>query len=178
MSFVSPINHLQQQQVVERVNALLKLCEQHYARKFKPIEMHFDLRGRASGMYVLKNRDRYFRFNAFVFAKYFEDCLTTTVPHEVAHYVSDVLYGIKNIRPHGKEWKSIMHFLGVAPQVTGNYDLTGVPIKKQRRFDYACACMTHQLSSTRHNKILKKNINYLCKKCGQSLRQAIVIETA
>ena len=177
MNIVAPITSSQQQQVVERVTELLLQCEQHFDRTFNTIEIRFDLKGRTSGMYVVKHRQKYFRFNSFILAKYFEDSLASTVPHEVAHYVSDILFGIKNIRPHGKEWQSVMHTLGVEPRVTGNYDLTGVPVKRQRRFDYVCGCMTHQLTTTRHNKVLKTNARYLCKKCGDPLKQQAVDES-
>ncbi len=166
---IVPITPEQQQQVIERTSELLQQCQHHFGRAFKPIDARFDLRGRSSGMYVLKNKQRYLRFNPFIFAKYFDDSLATTVPHEVAHYVSDILFGIKNIRPHGKEWQTIMHKLGVEPKVTGNYDLSGIPIKQQHRFSYACDCMTHQLTTTRHNKIIAGKARYFCQKCDQQL---------
>ena len=173
---VEPISTIQQQQVVDRVTELLLQCEQQFACSFKLLPVCFDLTGRTSGMYVLKNRQKYFRFNPFIFAKYFEDGLATTVPHEVAHYVSDILYGIKNIRPHGKEWQSIMQVLGVKPQVTGSYNLDGIPVKRQRRFDYECGCMTHQITTTRHNKILHGKTGYRCQKCDGVLKQKIIIK--
>jgi len=166
---IDPITPGQQQQVIERTSDLLQQCQKHFGRAFKPIDVHFDLRGRSSGMYVLKHKQRYLRFNPFIFAKYFDDSLATTVPHEVAHYVSDILFGIKNIRPHGKEWQAIMHTLGVAPKVTGNYNLSGIPLKQQRRFAYACGCMTHQLTTTRHNKIITGKARYYCRKCDRQL---------
>ncbi|NOY71048.1 MAG: metallopeptidase (SprT family) [Gammaproteobacteria bacterium] len=166
---IAPITPEQQQQVIERTSELLQQCQHRFGRAFKPIDVRFDLRGRSSGMYVLKHKQRYLRFNPFIFAKYFNDSLATTVPHEVAHYVSDILFGIKNIRPHGKEWQAIMHKLGVEPNVTGNYDLSGIPIKQQHRFSYVCDCMTHQLTTTRHNKIIAGKARYFCQKCDQQL---------
>ena len=176
MSIVAPITADQQQQVITRVDDLLLQCERKFNQSFQSIDVRFDLTGRTSGMYVVRHRLQYFRFNGYIFAKYFEDGLATTVPHEVAHYVSDVLFGIRNIRPHGKEWQSIMHALGVEPTVTGDYDLTGVPTKRQRRFDYACGCMTHRLSTTRHNKVLAGKACYCCQKCGATLKKKTVLE--
>ncbi len=166
---IAPITSGQQRQVVNHVADLLHQCQQHFGQTFNPIDIRFDLRGRSSGMYVLKQKQRYFRFNAFIFAKYFDDSLATTVPHEVAHYVSDILFGIKNIRPHGKEWQAIMYTLGVEPKVTGNYDLSGIPLKRQRRFAYLCGCMTHQLTTVRHNKIASGKAHYFCQKCNGPL---------
>lgn len=172
MSTVESITANQQQEVVERVSTLLLQCEQHFGQPFKPIEVRFDLRGRTSGMYVVKHKQQYMRFNPFIFSKYFEDSLDNTVPHEVAHYVSHILYGLKRIRPHGKEWKAIMHLLGAEPRVTGNYDLSGISVRRQRRFNYSCDCMTHQLTTVRHNKIAKGQSQYFCRKCdGKLLHQ-------
>ena len=168
---IDPITLQQQQRVIGRVADLLSQCQHHFGQVFKPIDIRFDLRGRSSGMYVLKYKQRYLRFNPFIFAKYFDDSLATTVPHEVAHYVSDILFDIKNIRPHGKEWQAIMLKLGVEPKVTGNYDLSGIPVKQQRRFVYVCNCMTHQLTTVRHNKITTGKAHYFCQKCDGQLNQ-------
>lgn len=127
-------------------------------------------------MYVVKRRQRYLRFNPYIFSKYFEDNLATTVPHEVAHYVSDILFGFKNIRPHGKEWRDIMQTLGAAPKVTGNYDLSGISVKRQRRFSYICDCMTHELTTVRHNRILNNKSHYFCLKCNGRLVQGDSLE--
>jgi len=101
--------------------------------------------------------------------------MTTTVPHEVAHYVADILFGFKNIRPHGKEWQAIMCKLGVEPQVTGNYDLSGISMKRQRRFTYVCDCMSHELTTVRHNKISRGKAQYFCGKCGDRLSRQLPV---
>ena len=176
MPIIEPITSSQQQNIIERVSDLLQQCQQHFNQPFKPIEIRFDLRGKTSGMYVVKNKQQYLRFNPFIFSKYFEDSLHNTVPHEVAHYVSHVLFGIKNIRPHGREWKSIMHTLGAEPRVTGDYDLSGIPVKRQQRFNYVCDCMTHQLSTVRHNKIMKGQSQYFCRRCERKLLQQPLVE--
>jgi len=175
MSTIKPITQDQQQQVIERVADLLQQCAEYFNRPFKPIEIRFDLRGRTSGMYVVRNTQQYLRFNPFIFSKFFEDSLNNTVPHEVAHYVSHELFGIKNIRPHGKQWKAIMNTLGAEPRVTGNYDLAGIAVKKQRRFDYRCGCMNHQLTTVRHNRVLIGKSQYFCTKCNEELTHQAAI---
>ena len=169
MLTINPITPKQEQQVVERVADLLLQSAQHFERPFKPIEVRFDLRGRTSGMYVIKNREKYIRFNPYIFSKYFDDSIKSTIPHEVSHYVADQLFGFRNIRPHGKEWQSIMHTLGAVPRVTGNYDLSGIPVKRQKRFTYTCACMTHEITTVRHNRITQNHVRYFCQKCGEKL---------
>lgn len=165
-SVIEPINDRQKLEVIQQTEQLLRMLEKKYDCQLPSIPQKFDLKGRASGMYVVRNHERYFRYNPYLFAKYFEDALLSTIPHEVAHYVTDVLYGLQNIRPHGVEWQSVMRDLGVEPRATGRYDMTGIPVRRQQRFSYSCGCMNHQVSSSRHNKIRRGRMNYFCRKCG------------
>jgi SprT protein len=100
-----------------------------------------------------------------LFAKYFDDSLSDTVAHEVAHYVIDCLYGLRRVKPHGVEWKSVMVDLGAEPKATGSYDLTGIPVRQYAKFAYKCGCRTHQLTSLRHKKILQRRAQYCCQYC-------------
>ena len=133
------------------------------------VAVTFDLTGSAAGMYRVHGAERVIRYNPYIFAKYFANNLAVTVPHEVAHYVTDRLYGLRNIRPHGAEWKTVMRSLGADPSVTARYDLSGVPVRRQRRYSYRCECSAHQLSSCRHNKIQRGQSSYLCRRCGSAI---------
>ena len=169
---VQPINETQQQQVFSETESLLQTARELYKTEFSIIPVNFDLKGRAAGMYRSHGNQHDIRYNPYLFAKYFDDNLATTIPHEVAHYVTDILFGLKNIKPHGNEWRSVMQDFGVEPQVTGQYDLTGIPVKQQRRFDYQCDCTTHKLSTVRHNRIQMGRARYHCRYC-----RAIIIAT-
>lgn len=171
MNDVSPIESRQKGQVVAAVLDCLSQGERLFQRRFDRIPVVFDLTGRAAGMYISDARGARIRFNPYIFAKYFQDNLKNTVPHEVAHYLSDSIYGLKNIKPHGPEWRQIMHKLGVRPARTCQYDLAGVPVRHYRRYSYRCACTTHMLTSRRHNKIIQGRMSYSCRKCGDFLRQ-------
>jgi SprT protein len=105
-----------------------------------------------------------------LFARYFDDNLQNTIPHEVAHYVVDVLHGMRDTRPHGKEWQKVMHVLGAVPQRTHQYDLQGIPQRRQRRFTYHCGCNVYQLTTRRHNLILNGERRYLCRSCNSELQ--------
>lgn len=169
MSQIIPINAQQQQEVCTRVSDYLALSEKIFDKKFPSIPIIFDLKGRASGMYVVRSKCAYIRFNPYIFAKYYNQALNTTVPHEVAHYVADILYGIKQIKPHGVEWQDIMLAFGVVPKATGDYDLTGIPVRRQQRFHYRCGCMNHQITASRHNRIRRGHAAYHCRRCGSVL---------
>jgi len=166
---VEPIDAHQQQRVREATHEYIARAGRIYQREFPPIAVAFDLKGRAAGMYRVHNHSRLIRYNPYIFAKYFNDNLASTVPHEVAHYVVDVLYRAGSVRPHGVEWQHVMQSLGAEPQVTGNYDLSGIPIRRQKRYSYRCGCMTHHISSARHNRMVRNRARYYCRRCKSAL---------
>ncbi|MEE9342616.1 MAG: SprT-like domain-containing protein [Gammaproteobacteria bacterium] len=171
-NIIQPINDAQCQQVCELTQTYIERAMRIFEFKKVDVPVLFDLKGRASGMYRVRRGGRCIRFNPYIFSKYFEDNLASTVPHEVAHYVTDRVYGLRNIRPHGKEWQQVMHEFDVPPQVTGTYDLAGIPIRRQRRVSYHCGCATHDLTLQRHNKCQRGDVIYRCVKCGESLEPA------
>ena len=161
----------QKQVVVNRTTKCIQLLSDHFDREFSPIPVLFDLRGKAAGMYRVRNSDRCIRYNPHIFARFFDDNLEQTVPHEVAHYVADAVYGFKNIRPHGPEWKAMMELFGANTRATCDYDLRGLPQRKQQHFSYRCQCTVHQLGVRRHNKVIRNQMRYFCKHCGSILVQ-------
>lgn len=167
---VEPIAPSQQQQVVDEVIRYLKIAEQQFQQAFPFIPVKFDLIGRAAGMYKIQTGTRQLRFNPYLFARYFPENFSNTVPHEVAHYLVDMLYGLNKVRPHGREWQNIMNLLGAEPQRTHQFDLTGIPQRTYRRFDYQCACNTYQLTSRRHNMIVSNQRRYFCRQCKSELQ--------
>ena len=166
---VEPIDGIQQQQVREATLTCLTRAEQLFRLKHRPIEIRFDLVGRAAGMYRVKRYRPEIRYNPYILSRYFEHGLETTVPHEVAHYVTDRLYGLARIRPHGTEWQAVMRALGAEPRASARFDLEGMPLRRQRRFAYRCACTVHQLSACRHNKVTNGKARYQCRFCGAYL---------
>lgn len=168
-TFIDPISPAQQEQVILETNQFLKSAGEYYNCEFPHIPVLFDLSGKAAGMYRVKAGQRVIRYNPFIFSKYFDDNFNETIPHEVAHYVTDVLYGLKKIRPHGSEWKSVMQVFGVAANRTANYDLAGLPVRKYQTYVYHCGCQDYELTSRRHNKILRGIGHYMCRDCGGKL---------
>jgi len=140
-----------------------------YGRVFPEIPVRFDLEGRAAGMYQVRGGQRAIRYNPHLFARYPRDSLEVTVPHEVAHYVTDMLFGQRGVRPHGAQWRAVMHAMGVDPRVNADYDLAGIPVRRQRRFVYRCLCREHRLSACRHNRIRRGVIRYSCRSCDGEL---------
>ncbi len=176
-SIIQPLSASQQQRVIEQTHKYIKQASDLFNMKNRPVDIVFNLKGRAAGMYkvsgsnsLFRKEKREIRYNPYIFSKYFDDNFNTTIPHEVAHYVSDLIYGLKNIKPHGKEWKTVMQAFSADASVTANYDLSGIPVKKQSLFTYSCNCREHQLSTIRHNRITKRRFKYSCKYCKQTLK--------
>ncbi len=173
-SIIQPLTTEKQQQVIDETHAYIKQATQLFNIKRSGLEIAFNLKGRAAGMYRVQRKlfshNREIRYNPYIFSKYFSDNLSTTVPHEAAHYISDIIYGLKNIKPHGKEWKEIMSAFDADASVTANYDLSGIPQKNLRSYTYQCDCGDRQLSSIRHNKVNKRSYQYYCKICRQTLQ--------
>ena len=169
---IEPIDHRKQKQVRLKTGEYIHQASRLYKLSLPMIPVLFDLKGRAAGMYKVENTERIIRYNPYLFAKYFEDNVATTVPHEVAHYIVDMLYGAARVKPHGTEWQQVMLSLGAEPRATGAYDLSGIPVRRQQRHAYKCACTLHHISTARHNRILRGKARYYCRKCKSALKSA------
>lgn len=165
---IEAIGKTQQSQVVSQSHDYISRAEAIFQRKFPRVEILFDLMGSSAGMFRLKQRHSQIRYNPWLFAKYFDENLNSTVPHEVAHYIVHKLYSPARVRPHGEEWQALMVAFDAEPTVTGNYDLSGIPQRRQRRFNYRCDCRQHELSTRRHNRIIKGS-SYQCRYCRGAL---------
>ena len=172
MSGIAPLSDVQLAIVVRATLACLAHAERVFRCSFPALPVRFDLRGRAAGMYRVRRGERLIRYNPYIFAKYFAENLAETVPHEVAHYVTDVLHGAVRVRPHGPEWRAIAQALGATPRATGRYDLSGIPVRRYAVYDYRCACRMHQIGVRRHRRVQDGTALYVCRRCGEALRRA------
>lgn len=163
---IRPIDPLQQQQVLQATDACLQRAGRIFGLEPASVPVSFDLQGRAAGQYRVARGKSRIRYNPWIFARYFPDSLASTVPHEVAHYVVDRLYGLRNVRPHGVEWQRVMRALGAVPRATARYDLSGIPVRRQRRFEYRCECAAHSITTSRHNRIRRGDAVYRCRCCN------------
>lgn len=159
----------QRRRVCSATTECLQRAERLFDLEHRPIPVIFDLSGRAAGMYRVRRRQAVIRYNPYILARYFDHGLQATVPHEVAHYITDRLYGLARVRPHGREWRAVMLALGAEPRASACLDLSGLPQRRQRRFTYRCDCATHHLSTCRHNRIAAGRARYHCRGCGAEL---------
>jgi SprT protein len=166
---IEPINAEQRQLVLQETEHFRLLAEQLMERKFPAIPVLFDLKGTTAGMFKSHGKQHCIRYNPWIFAKYFQENMAGTVPHEVAHYVVRVLYPRGRVKPHGPEWQAVMTGFGADNGVTFDLDLAGIPQRRQRTHSYRCDCREHQVSSTRHNRAQRGAGTYLCRYCSARL---------
>ncbi len=170
MKIIEPIDVRREAEVIATTRDYIDRGEQLFQRRFDSIPVLFDLRGRSSGMYRVRGTEAVIRYNPWLFAKYYEESLANTVPHEVAHYLVDRVYGLGRTRPHGREWQAVMQALGAEPRRTADYNLDSIPQRQHRQFSYRCDCRSHQLGSVRHKRIKQRRARYHCRSCGGALR--------
>ncbi len=162
---VQPIGSALQRQVEQRTEEYILQAERLFTRRFDRVPVLFDLKGRAAGMFKTIGKRRLIRYNPWIFAKYFEENLRDTVPHEVAHFIVHEVYPRRSTKPHGHAWKDLMAQFGADAGVTFDLDLDGVPQRNQRTHRYQCGCQIHQVSTTRHNRVLTRRMRYHCCSC-------------
>lgn len=133
--------------------------------------VRFDLRGRAAGVTVYKRKRTdvgVIRLNAELLVTNPDDMLNETVPHEVAHAAARWFHGTR-IKPHGWEWRAIMHAFGKQPSTC--HDLPTRPARRVTYYPYVCACPApNYLSAIRHGRVQRGQQRYQCVRCGSRLR--------
>lgn len=166
---VQPIGLVEQRQVAQQTEDYILRAEGIFGRRFDRVPVLFDLKGRTAGMFKIIGKHRMIRYNPWIFAKYYEENLRNTVPHEVAHFIVHEAYPRRGVKPHGQQWQDLMARFGADPGVTFDLDLEGVPQRRQRTHRYHCGCQEHVVSTTRHNRAQKRRVSYHCVTCAGSL---------
>jgi len=158
----------QKELILERAAQCVYLANKTYGVDLPVPNIRFSVKGTAWGYYQRRGKKIEIRFNPLLFARYFQEGIEDTVPHEIAHYFVDSMYTGRP-KPHGKEWREVMHVFGIEnPRATSNYDTTGLDVRKQTRIKYRCSCQTHEVSKTRHNRMLRGS-KYQCISCHDEL---------
>ncbi|MCC2615409.1 SprT family zinc-dependent metalloprotease [Aestuariibacter halophilus] len=123
----------------------------------------FNQRGKIAGSAHLSRNE--IRLNPILLADNIEAFEHTVIPHELCHILVYQQHG--RVKPHGKEWQTLMRGLfGLPPKVTHGFDTRRV---EGRTFLYQCACGPVRLTVRRHNKVARNQLRYVCKTCGDAL---------
>ncbi|QYJ88119.1 SprT family zinc-dependent metalloprotease [Shewanella mesophila] len=155
-----------QAHILRSVESCYRLAEQQLNRSFPRPEVNFKLRGKSAGTAHLQLNK--LRFNATLLEENAAEFVAQVVPHEICHLLAYQLYG--RVKPHGKEWQSLMIKLyQLRPSTTHNLDISSV---EGKTYGYRCDCGPVNLSVRRHNKILRQQTQYRCRRCSQTLTLA------
>lgn len=155
----APLRHA----VEARVEAAWLLCREVYPQLPRP-GVWFDLRGAGAGQANLGRGG--VRFNPCLLEENRTAFLVEVVPHEVAHWLVFHLENGTRLKPHGREWQTVMRELfGLAPKVTHCFDTRRA---RPTPYRYRCGCREHGFTSRRHGLVLKGR-RYRCRDCAQTL---------
>ncbi len=169
IELIDPIDSAQREEVCAETARYVAKAGQLLDYEFPAVPVEFDLSGTTAGMFKVHGKRQWIRYNPWIFAKYYDENLRSTVPHEVAHYIVHHLYERRRVKPHGPEWQAVMAGFDADPGVTFDLDLSGVPQRRQRNYPYFCGCQTHAVSSTRHNRVQRGKASYQCATCHGDL---------
>lgn len=162
-----PQNHASsalQQAILDKIETDYQQAEQYFNKAFPRPLVQFSLRGKSAGTAHLQLNK--LRFNPVLLQENAQSFMDDVVPHEVSHLICFQLYG--RVRPHGKQWQSIMlHVFGRPPKTTHQLNTQSV---QGRQFDYYCGCGKVKLSVRRHNNVQRGKTQYRCKICQHTLQ--------
>ena len=126
----------------------------------------FNQRGKVAGSARLQTNE--IRLNSVLYNDNQQEFLSQVIPHEVCHIAVFQIYG--RVRPHGYEWQNLMqNVFGLKPDVRHAMDTTKV---QGATYKYVCRCGPVELSIRRHNKVARKQQQYVCRKCGDVLKHS------
>ncbi|MCP5408831.1 MAG: SprT-like domain-containing protein [Chromatiaceae bacterium] len=149
--------------------ALLRQAGAHFGVILHPVDIRFDLRGKAAGMLrFTAPGEPVIRYNRALLEQYRDEFIKQTVPHEVAHLVVAALHPHRTA-PHGPEWRMVISFFGAEPKRCHNFQVDESVIRRLPRFRYRCGCREHMLTSIRRNRIARGE-SYYCRHCGKLLK--------
>ena len=155
----------------KEVNRVMKIARISFPRSsFPEPTIKMDLTGASAGGCWAKKK--LIRFNITLMMENKEDFIKNTVPHEVAHYVTDIL--APECKPHGREWKAIMKLFGVLPVIYHNYETTNVR-RVKKPYLYKCSCRDHYLSKLKHKRAMH-GVKYECTHCYEILQYTGIVD--
>lgn len=159
------------QRVQEKINEGIALAEKMYGVKIKQPHVVYNKRGTTAG--TANYRTWTIDLNAGLLNEHTDAFIAHTVPHELAHLITDQMYpeshkqelvwtgnGYKRTKRdvHGANWQSVMRVLGVVDSTRcHSYDTTNVKIHKTTvKYEAQCSCCNKAIAigPKVHNRII------------------------
>jgi SprT protein len=157
---------------VEKANKAFRFVD------FSTIELDFELEGTVAGRAGYDNRIKkgILKINMDVFLNNKEEYINQTIPHEIAHIISDNHFGREKGDSHGDNWKRVMLYFGKNPKRCHNYEVKKTKTWRLDRFQTHCKkCgLKMVFSKVIYNKMLKGKGRY-CNKCETRINPKDVI---
>ncbi|MFC3284626.1 SprT family zinc-dependent metalloprotease [Litchfieldella rifensis] len=146
-----------------QVEAAWQRCREVHPQLPRP-RVWLDLRGKSAGQAHFGRGG--LRFNPVLYCENRHPFLREVVPHEMAHWLIQHLEGGPRMRPHGREWQTVMRRLfGLEPRVTHRFD---VRHSSPAPYCYRCSCDEHHFTARRH-ALARRGTRYQCRQCAQTL---------
>ena len=153
-----------QQASVAKAQQCIQQASTFFNRPFSLPAINFTQRGKIAGTARLQGWE--VRINPILLEENEYTFINEVIPHEIAHLIAFKLHG--RVRPHGKEWQGIMNQVFNLPaRTTHRFNIESV---KGQTFPYRCKCSQHELTVRRHNRVQRKETQYLCKACQSPLK--------
>jgi SprT protein len=150
-------------QVAQRVIECYCLAEKQLKQVFPRPDINFKLRGKSAGTAHLQQN--LLRFNATLLTENQDTFFNEVIPHEICHLLAHQMYG--RVKPHGQEWQALMmRVFKLTPSTTHSMNTQSV---EGQRFSYQCDCGPVSLSIRRHNKVVRGETQYRCRRCKKEL---------
>lgn len=168
-----------QLRIQHRIVECISIIERKFKKRIPSPRVSYDVVGTVSAK---ANCAKWMvRLNPVLLVQNVELFIAETVPHEVAHLATDMLFphahrpvqvGTKKPKRqvHGKHWAEIMTALGVPANATHEYDLSSVR-PERTRYVYQCNLCERRipLGPRRHSALRKNPSEYHCKCSDKSV---------
>lgn len=153
-----------QQAIYRSLRHHLVLAAPHFDDPLPEPAISWQQRGTTAGSAWLKEWQ--IRLNPILCEENPSAFVEQVVPHELAHLLVWKKFG--RVAPHGQEWRWMMEeVLKVKAERTHRLITTSVA---GRTFTYHCHCQQHELTVRRHNRVVRGETEYCCRRCAAPLR--------
>lgn len=129
-----------------------------------------DIRGQHAGQAMRRGKTYTLRFNPEAITNYFQEMLTDTIPHEVAHIVCFIRPDLgKN---HDAGWKRVCRMLGGDDSRTHTMNLSAGKAKTE--YDYMVSGEIVKLGPKRHARLQRGETTYSHRTLGKITKDMFV----
>lgn len=174
MSKSIPVPYELQIKVADRMNECYDMVKAELvkfgydANKITIPTVDYKKRGRAAGTaYPGRNN---ITLNSILLVENADDFIDRTVGHEVAHIFSWQLFGAAG-KGHGRLWKIVMGWIGQSATRCHTFNTSNSRQKRTvKRHVYGCGCREFKLTTGKHNKVLRNQMQPYCTSCNENLK--------